>query len=166
MNCLISRVLKVVRVGLVSAMFIGLLAASTMVRAQGGVTARANQHPVNQSGVKGKITFTQTAAGLIVTGTAKGLEPNTVGRYVSLVYDLGSVPGGPTVCEPTEEIEGMFVGIWATDAAGDGMLIQLAPPGSIAPLGTIDTVSIRDGTINDGFGPEAVVACGQIAVNP
>jgi len=142
------------------------LVATVTVWAQGDVTAHANQHPANQSGVKGSISFTQTGAGLIVTGTATGLAPNTVGRYVTLVYDLGSVPGGPNLCEPTVEIAGMFVGIWASDAAGNGLLIQLAPPGAIAPLGTIDTVSIRDTTINDGFGPEAVVACGQIAVNP
>jgi hypothetical protein len=149
-----------------ASLLFGLVAAGVTVRAQGGLTARANQHPVNQSGVKGKITFTQTGAGLVVTGTANGLAPSTFGRYVTLVYDVGSVPGGPNVCEPTVPIDGMFVGIWASDASGNGQLIQLAPPGAIAPLGTIDTVSIRDTTINDGFGPEAVVACGQIAVNP
>jgi hypothetical protein len=103
---------------------------------------------------------------LIVTGTAKGLAPLTNDRYVSLVYDTGSTPGGPNVCEPTVPIDGMFVGIWVSDAAGNGLLIQVAPPDAIAPLGTIDTISIRDTTINDGFGPEAVVACGEIAVNP
>jgi hypothetical protein len=60
----------------------------------------------------------------------------------------------------------MFVGIWISDAAGNGLLTQVAPPGAIAPLGSIDTISIRDTTINEGFGPEAVVACGEIAVNP
>lgn len=144
----------------------GLVVAGATVQAQGGVTARANQHPVNQSGVMGKITFTQTGAGLIVTGTAKGLAPSTTGRYVTLVYDVGSVPGGPEVCEPTAPMPGMFVGIWASDAAGNGLLIQLAPPGAIAPLGTFDSVSIRDTTINGGFGPQAVVACGQVATNP
>jgi hypothetical protein len=114
----------------------------------------------------GRIAFTQTAGGLIVTGTAKGLAPSTEGRYVSLVYDTRSTPGGPNVCEPTIPIDGMFVGIWVSDASGNGVLIQLAPPGEIAPLGTIDTILIRDTTINDGFGPEAVVACGEIAVNP
>lgn len=143
-----------------------VLAASATVWAQESATARANQHPVNQSGVKGSITFTQTGAGLIVTGTATGLAPNTVGRYVTLVYDVGSEPGGPELCEPTVPMPGMFVGIWASDAAGNGLLIQLAPPGAIAPLGTFDTVSIRDTTINGGFGPQAVVACGQVAVNP
>jgi len=144
----------------------GFVAAAFNVQAQGGLTARANQHPVNHSGVKGKISFTQTSAGLIVTGTAKGLAPSTEGRYVSLVYDVGSNPGGPDVCEPTIPIDGMFVGIWISDAAGNGLLIQVAPPGAIAPLGSIDTISIRDTTINEGFGLEAVVACGEIAVNP
>jgi hypothetical protein len=47
----------------------------------------------------GRITFTQTGPGLVVTGTATGLAPNTVGRYVTLVYDIGSVSGGPNRCE-------------------------------------------------------------------
>lgn len=129
------------------------------------VTARARQHPVNQSGVKGRIDFTSVPGGLLVTGTATGLEGPSIARYVSLVYDLPSVPGGPTVCEPTAPIDGMFVGIWAVDALGNGSLIQVVPPGAIAPLSVIDTISIRDGTINEGFGPEAVVACGEIAVH-
>lgn len=127
-------------------------------------TAQALQHPVNQSGVMGSIDFVDTGAGLLVTGTATGLEPS-VGRYVSLVYDLGSVPGGPTVCEPTVELEGMFVGIWIVDAGGNGTLVQVVPPFAIAPLAEIDSISIRDETINQGFGPEAVVACGEIAVH-
>jgi hypothetical protein len=78
---------------------------------------------------------------LLVTGAATGLQPS-FGRYVSLVYDLGSVPGGPTVCEPTVELEGMFVGIWAVDADGKGTLIQVVPQFAIAPLGEIDSISI------------------------
>ena len=128
------------------------------------VTAHATQHPVNQSGAQGRIDFTTVAGGLLVTGTATGLQPS-VGRYITLVYDLGSVPGGPTVCEPAAPIDGMFVGIWAVDALGNGSLIQLVPPDQIAPLSVIDTTSIRDTTINGGFGPEAVVACGEIAVH-
>lgn len=147
--------------------FFGLVAAGTAVRAQGGTGARANLHPVNQSKVMGRITFAQTGAGLIATGTAKGLEPLApLFRYVTLVYDVGSVSGGPEACEPTVPMPGMFVGTWAVDAAGNGLLIQIAPPGAIAPLGAFDTVSIRDTTINGGFGVQAVVACGQVAVNP
>jgi hypothetical protein len=130
-----------------------------------GVTAHATQHPANQSGAQGSIDFAAASlqAPPLVTGTATGLEGPSVGRYVSLVYDLGSVPGGPVNCEPTVELPGMFVGIWAVDAAGNGTLIQLNP--AVDPLAVIDTISIRDETINGGFGPEAVVACGQIAVH-
>jgi hypothetical protein len=126
-------------------------------------TAHARQHPVNQSGAMGTIDIVEDDAGMHVMGTATGLQPS-FGRYETLVYDLGSVPGGPTVCEPVEELEDMFVGIWDVDANGNGTLIQVAPPGEIAPLSVIDTISIRDTEINGGFGPEAVVACGQIAV--
>lgn len=118
---------------------------------------------MNQSGVQGRISFASVPGGLRVTGTATGLQPS-VGRYITLVYDVASVPGGPTACEPTVPMPGMFVGIWAVDAAGNGLLIQLSPPAAIAPLSAIGTVSIRDTTINGGFGVEAVVACGQIAV--
>lgn len=143
---------------LIATIFLGVAVADDMP------AARATQHPVNQSGVQGRIVFTNVAGGLLVTGTATGLQPS-LGRYVSLVYDIGSVPGGPTKCEPTEELPGMFVGIWAVDALGNGNLIQLAPPEAIEPLEAIDTMSIRDTTINGGFGVEAVVACGQIAVH-
>jgi len=151
---------------LLTGVLLGLVIVGATVRAQGDVTALANQHPVNQSGVMGKIKFTQTGGGLIVTGTATGLAHSTVGRYVTLVYDVASVPGGPEACEPTAPMPGMFVGIWASDAVGNGLLIQLAPPGAIAPLHTFDTVSIRDTTINGGFGVQAVVACGQVAITP
>src|SRR5688572_26205516 len=107
-------------------------------------TAQARLHPYNQSGVKGRINFTSVDGGLQVTGTATGLEGPSVGRYVSLVYDLGSESGGPEACEPTGvPIPGMFVGIWAVDATGKGMLIQTVPPGEVAPLNVIDTISIR-----------------------
>jgi len=111
------------------------------------VTVQATQHPVNQSGVKGRIDFTSVPSGLLVTGTATGLQPS-FGRYVSLVYDLGSVSGGPTACEPTVELDGMFVGIWAVDALRNGILIQVVAPAAIAPLSAIDAISIRDTTID------------------
>jgi hypothetical protein len=127
-------------------------------------TAKATQHQVNQSGVMGKISIVDTPAGPSYTGTATGLEPLApLFRYTTLVYDTGSVPGGPIACEPTVELPGMFVGTWAVDAEGNGTLIQLAPT---EPLASIDTISIRDTTINFGFGPEAVLACGQISVHP
>src|SRR5262249_15354391 len=98
------------------------------------VIAQATQHTVNQSGAMGRIEFRNApAGGLIVTGTATGLQPS-VGRYVTLVYDRASVPGGPEACEPTTPLPGMFVGIWAVNAMGNGTLIQAVPPALIAPL--------------------------------
>src|SRR2546425_1103800 len=119
----------------------GLLVAGATMWADAGATARATQHPANNSGIMGTISFTDTGTGLLVTGTAKGLAPSTLGRYVTLVYDVGSVPGGPNLCEPTAPMPGMFVGIWTSDAAGNGLLMQVAPPPAIAPLGAFDTVS-------------------------
>ncbi len=146
---------------------LGVVALTLTGVAIGGLdsftTGHARQHSVNGSGAQGRIDFLQTPSGVVVTGTSTGLQPS-LGRYVTLVYDPGSVPGGPTVCEPTMPMNGMFVGIWRVDASGDGTLIQLAH--DVAPLGTFDTVSIRDTTINGGFGPQAVVACGEVALNP
>jgi len=150
----------------VTGLLVSLLVAGTTLMGVAGETAHATQHPANRSGVMGRISITDTGTGLIFTGTARGLAPLTTSRYVTLVYDVGSVPGGPNNCEPTVPMPGMFVGRWTSDAAGNGLLIQLAPPASIAPLGTFDTVSIRDTTINGGFGPTAVVACGEVAINP
>src|SRR5437867_13409537 len=93
--------------------------------------AQATQHPVNQSGAQGRIDFTNVPGGLAVTGTATGLKPS-LGRYVRLVYDIGSVPGGPDACEPTAPMPGMLGGFWAGDALGKGMLIQVAPPAATA----------------------------------
>jgi hypothetical protein len=149
-----------------AALFLGaVFVAGVAVAAHDPVaTAQATQHPVNQSGVMGQITITDSPAGPVYSGTATGLEPLApLFRYVTLVYDAGSVPGGPTVCEPTVELPDMFVGTWAVDAEGNGTLIQLAPTAS---LNTIDSISIRDSQINFGVGPEAVLACGQIAVHP
>lgn len=146
-----------------ASLLLGILVPGIAVAShQDFASGAAHQHAVNQSGAQGLISFTDTDAGVIVTGAATGLEPS-VGRYVTLVYDVGSVPGGSTVCEPTVELEGMFVGFWVVDGDGNGTLIQL---GMVAPLGSFDTVSIRDTAINQGFGPEAVVACGQVALHP
>lgn len=150
------------------AVAVAAIAAAPVYASHGSSpTAQATQHPIGQSGAKGRIDFSVGSAGqTLARGTATGLQPS-VGRYVSLVYDVGSVPGGPTRCEPTTELAGMFVGIWSVDAQGVGTLIQVFDPADpLAPIGSFDTVSIRDTTINGGFGPQAVVACGQVAVHP
>lgn len=133
--------------------------------AQEATTGHATLHQVNQSGVNGSVDFTETEGSVQVTGMATGLQPSS-GRYVSLVYDRGSVSGGPEACEPTSDdpgLVGMFVGTWVVDESGNGTLVQPNNP-LVASLEQVDTVSIRDREIDDGIGPEAVVACGQIAV--
>src|SRR5262249_25371404 len=149
--------------GLGPGVFSGVFGAGVALTAAAGETAHATQHPANQSGVMGRINFTDTGTAIVVTGTATGLAPSTLGRYVTLVYDRGSVPGGPNICEPTAPMPHMFIGFWTSDAAGNGILHQVGQP---PPFRTFDTVSIRDTKINNGFGPQAVVACGEVAVNP
>lgn len=70
---------------------LGIVAAPGAA-AQEATTGHATLHPVHQSGVLGSIDFVEDAGTVQVTGTATGLQPSA-GRYVSLVYDLGSVPG-------------------------------------------------------------------------
>lgn len=147
------------------AVLLGPVLLASPAHAQQAVTGHADLHSVNRSGAQGSIDFTETDSGVRAAGTATGLQPSA-GRYVSLVYDLGSVPGGPVACEPSPDdpigLVGMFVGSWVVDSAGNGVLVQTNP--AVASLSEVDTVSIRDTQINNGFGPEAVVACGQIAV--
>ena len=141
------------------------LSAPAAARPAAFVSAQATLHTANGSGAMGRINFSQTGTGATTaTGTATGLVGPSFGRYVSLVYDLGSVPGGPVNCEPTGDgIADMFVGIWSVDAGGNGTLIFVGPT---APIGTFDSTSSRDTTIKGGGGPGAVVACGEVASRP
>ena len=56
-------------------------------------TGSARLHPYDRSGVKARISFLDTRddnTGLIVSGTATGLDPDKV--YISLIYDNGLGP--------------------------------------------------------------------------
>lgn len=118
------------------------------------------------------ITFVDDGTDLHITGTVRGLDP--AGIYISLVYDIKSVPGGPLGCEPaifdpTDPgflLPTMFVGFWAVDGAGNGTLAETNIEGAYVPLGRFKSVSIRDIRINNGFGPTAIVACGEVAIHP
>ncbi len=118
-----------------------------------------------------EIDFEDIGAGMIrVTGEAEGLTPGDT--YISLVYDIGSEAQGPDACEPTIFdpndpnfiLDTMELGFWNVDGDGDGTLGPLVNP---TPLSLIRTVSIRNVAIfNDqgqgGFGPHAVLACGEV----
>lgn len=134
--------------------------------------ARVNLHPVNldASGnrIHGKASIDDTGAELVVTGTARGMDPANNEGYVSLFYDIHSKPDGPNACEPEvppEHEDGLTQGqmlgaVWTVDQDGVGTAHDL--PEDQVDLSEIGTMSIRDVRINDGFGPEAVVACGKV----
>ena len=121
--------------------------------------------------IEAEIDFEDIGAGMIrVTGEAEGLTPGDT--YVSLVYDVGSEAEGPDACEPTifdpldpnNILDTMFLGFWNVDGDGNGTLGPLVNP---TPLSLIGTVSIRNVAIFDdqgfgGFGPHAVLVCGEV----
>lgn len=117
-------------------------------------TAHARLHQIDHSGIKGRAMLVEDATAQTVTvdATAMGMDPSV--SYVSLIYDTGSVPGGPEACEPTNEsLEGrMVVGFWQVDAAGHGTLHAVnfmdeddPDPSmtSFVPVAAIGTMSIR-----------------------
>jgi hypothetical protein len=140
-----------------------------------GTTGKATLHPQNRSGVNGRIDFVDDGSTITINGTATGLTPGI--PYASLIYDNGSSPGGPLACEPTIFdpsdpgflLTTMFVGLWTVDGNGNGLLSEVnivddeTGARVYVPLSKFKTLSIRDLTINGGFGPEAVVACGEEA---
>lgn len=144
----------------------------------GATTAQASLASINGSGVTGRIAFVDNGSELRITGDARGLNPGH--NHVSLIYDVDSPATGPEACEPAifdPEDPGfilptMFVSQWAVGMNGAGSLRMIniveGPTGRRVrvPLEKIGTVSIRDATINGGFGPEAVVACGEVVTRP
>ncbi len=128
----------------------------------------ARQHPIDNSGIQGHIFIVDTGnsvGGLIVLGTATGLV--TTAPYLSLLYDNGSVPGGPNACEPSSPDPltpaQMFVGFWTVDADGTGFLLRRKTGPAYVALNLVRTISIRQ-TQNAGL--PALRACGEIGRNP
>jgi len=70
---------------------IAILLVSSLA-AGAATTATANQHPVGGSGIQGRVLFTDNGSTLTVDATATGLTPHV--PYFSLIYTLGSHPGG------------------------------------------------------------------------
>lgn len=128
-------------------------------------TGGAIQTPIQQSGIRGEILFLDTgspANGLIVSGTATGLNPSA--SYISLRYDIRSVPGGPRACEPspsnTLTDAQMFVGFWTVNPDGTGTIFAQLVGDTYTSLTEIGTISIR--LASDG----SLQACGKIHRNP
>src|SRR5262249_45037445 len=129
------------------------------------LTGHAQLKPIDQSGIQAEVHFADTGTVLKVLGVASGLNPTHT--YVSLIYGVGSVPGGPAACEPTTNPNNtltfpqMVVGFWTVEPDGGGTLVVPAKTGTdYAPVTNAGTISIRDANL--GF---ALQACGQVAVN-
>jgi hypothetical protein len=132
----------------------------------------------------------------VTDGHAEGLDPENVidlgvpQGYLSLFYDKASAPKGPEACEPgifaheahSDQVRRvnphplgaehplfltdaqMLGAFWIVEEDGTGTPVDLE--GAYVPVEEVGTISIRDLRINDGFGPEAVVACGKVTHQP
>ena len=135
---------------------IALAQPSAAKRSTGG----ANLHQIEKSGIRGRIQFIDNGdaeSGLEVRGTDTGLDPTVF--YISLVYDSGAKPSGPSACAPSTPgaLSGaqMFVGAWQVDAEGNGTLNALKTGPTYVALRKIGAMSIRDGVTR------ALLACGK-----
>ena len=136
---------SIVALCLVLGVGIALAAPSAAKRSAGG----ANLHQIDKSGIRGRIEFFDHGdadGGLEVRGTATGLDPNQF--YISLVYDSGARPSGPSACVPSTPgaISGaqMFVSNWQVDDHGNGTLYALKTGPSYVALDAIGAMSIRN----------------------
>lgn len=150
-----------------------LLGMSLVAQApQGQATGSARQTPINGSGIQAEILFLDTGSnvhGLVVSGKASGLDPTQ--SYFSLLYDVGSVPGGPAACTPppTNDLTGaqMFTAFWAVAPDGTGTLFRQKTGAAYVALSDVATVSIRKAT--PGQNPpffDILQACGEVHRNP
>ena len=135
---------------------IALAMPSAANRGAGG----ANLHQIDKSGIRGRIEFLDhgdPSGGLEVRGTSTGLDPNL--PYISLVYDRGAKPSGPTACTPSTPgvLNGaqMFVGAWQVDSEGNGTLYALKTGPTYVALDAIGAMSIRHAVTR------ALLACGK-----
>jgi len=152
--------------------FVMLVAASLVAQAPTGqATGSAQQHTINNSGIQGEILFLDTGSdvnGLVLSGTAAGLDPTQT--YFSLLYNSGSVPGGPSACTPSPSgppLTGaqMFTAFWTVAPDGTGTLFRQKTGTDYVPLSEVATVSIRKVTTTPPFF-NILQACGEIKVNP
>lgn len=141
------------------------------------VIGKVVQDPENYSGIHGRFFVQDNGTTIKLRGTATGLNPEKV--YASLIYDIASPDEGPEACEPgifdpsdpNFILNTMFFGIWTVDAAGNGTLdaVNIVDDATgervYVPTSKIGTISIRDLTINEGFGPAAVMACGALRLH-
>ena len=176
------RLVGVLTAGLILSVLVGKLVAgggdparAETRKDQEAITGKANLHQISNSGVKARIQFVDDGTTLTVTGTATGLDPAE--SYVTLIYDNGSVPGGPKACQPTIFdptdpdflLMTMFIGFWTVDGEGQGTLEAINTNGGLdyVPLGRFRNTSVR---LVTGPPPKGsvipmteLVACGHVS---
>ena len=141
-----------------------MIATSTVGALSSPSTGSATLHPYDRSGVRAKMDFLDTQdenTGLIITGTATGLDPTKI--YFSSLHD--SVPGGPHACEIPEsgfDEERNFTIRWQVNADGTGTLFAIQNEGAYLPLSDFDTVGIRELMVAGRPDLAPLVACGQV----
>lgn len=128
---------------------------------------------INNSGITGQLTIEDDGSTIEVTdGSATGLDPDA-DIYLSLFYDKASPPKGPQACEPGVHdpdhplflTDAQMLGaVWIVLSSDQAIVSDI--DGEYVPIDKIGTVSIRDLRINNGFGPEAVMACGKVTHDP
>ncbi len=159
---------------LAGVVFIMLVAVSLLAQAPTRqATASAQQHPINNSGIQAEILFLDTGShvnGLVLSGRATGLDPTQT--YFSLLYNTGSVAGGPSACTPSSSGPAitsaqMFTAFWTVAPNGAGTLFRQKTGTAHVPLSAVATISIRKVTpeMNPPFF-NILQACGEINVNP
>lgn len=127
-------------------------------------TGSATLHPYDRSGIHARMDFLDTHdenTGLIITGTATGLDPTKI--YFSSLHE--SVPGGPRACEIPEQgfdEERNFTIRWQVNADGAGSFFTIQIEGAYLPLSDFDTVGIRELTVAGRPDLAPLVACGQV----
>lgn len=158
----------------------GVIEAGAVYRAVNSTAAKNHGFRVGER--VGTLSVTDDGSNLTVEGVASGLDPDV--GYVSLFYDKASSPQGPRAWEPGRNVgigtdhplsltlkqmeigeEDESIDFWVVDSDGDA---TLGPTSTVeyVPADMIGTVSIRDVRVNDGFGPDAVVACGKVTHDP
>lgn len=163
----------------------GVTQASAVFRAV--KSTAADNHGFRVGKRVGTLSVEDDGSSLTVEGSASGLDPE--GVYVSLFYDKrASAQGIPAsdeaannagACEPglgedhpqsltagqMEIGSGGTLDLWEVEGNGDA---TLGPTSTVdyVPVEKIGTVSIRDARVNNGFGPNAVVACGVVTHGP
>ncbi len=136
-------------------MVAGVMSFAVSVQENDATVAFVNLHKIEGSGIRGEMVLEETAGGTMISGTASGLDPAL--QYISLAYDLGAVPSGPTACLPTNTAPGLL-GSWDVNPDGTASLSEFVEG---LEVGIIGAVSIR--IFNFG-GPQPLQSCGRLHI--